>query len=73
MSLSSVRSPEISCGRAPKAPAVAVTITSACLPLRRLTAFVTLVLPSDWYDSSATILPPSCVNRTLNALTTSLK
>ncbi len=50
-----------------------VTITSACLPFSRLTAFVMFVLPSDWYDSSATILPPSCVKRALNALTTSLK
>ena len=69
----SVRSPEIICGRAPNAPAVEVTITSAFLLFSRVTAFVMFVEPSDWYVSSATILPPSWVNRALNALTTSRK
>ena len=58
---------------APNAPAVDVTITSAFLPFSRLTAFCTLLPPSDWYVSWSTILPPSCVNRALNAATMSLK
>ena len=48
MSLPSERSPDTSVESAPKAPAVAVTITSALLPLTRLTTFWTLLPPSDW-------------------------
>ncbi len=69
----SVRSPETSVDSAPNAPAVDVTTTSALTPFRRLTAFETFVLPSDWYVSLATILPPSCFQRAANAAVTSLK
>ena len=58
---------------APNAPAVDVTITSALSSFSRLTAFCTLLPPSDWYVSCATILPPSCLKRASNACTTSLK
>ena len=63
------RRPEIKVESAPKAPAVDVTITSALTPFSRVTAFWTL-LPPDWYVSSATIFPPSCFQRALNAWTT---
>ncbi len=61
------RNPEIKVDNAPNAPAVDVTITSALTLFRRLTAFCTLLPPSDWYVSFATILPPSCLNRTSKA------
>ena len=73
MLLPRLRRPEISVESAPNAPAVDVTITSAFSLFRRLTAFCTLLPPSDWYVSWSTILPPSCVQRALNAWTTFLK
>jgi hypothetical protein len=69
----SERRPLTSVESAPKAPAVDVTITSARTPLRRVTAFWTLLPPSDWYVSFATIVPPSCFQRASNACTTFLK
>jgi len=63
----SVRKPEMRVDNAPNAPAVDVTMTLALTSLRRLTAFWTLLPPSDWYVSFATILPPSCLNRASNA------
>ena len=48
MLLPSDRRPDTSVDSAPNAPAVDVTTTSASTRLSRLTAFWTLVLPSDW-------------------------
>ena len=50
VSFPSERRPATTAGRAPNAPAVAVTITSARSPFRRLTAFcqVAGLPPSDW-------------------------
>src|SRR5579864_523014 len=67
------RIPVTSVDRAPNAPAVEVTTTSAFTLFNLLIVFWTSFPPSEWYVSSATTLPPSCSHRALNACTTFLK
>ena len=73
----SVRSPLMSPVSPPNAPAVEVTITCAFVAARGgVIAFWMFGEPppgADWYDSSATIRPPSCRHRALKAWTTFLK